>query len=287
MLKSRIGFMVVAAGIVLSACSHSASEKGVSASLTTAPGGTSPGAQNVLAGAKVPKGQPLTASRQIVYTGHLEVRVTDVVATSDRAETIVDGTAGYLFSQDANLQGHTDETLVFKVPPTQFATVLDRLAALGTPLDKQIGTSDVTDQVVDLEGRLQTATASAARLRALFAGAQNVPDVVAIENDLATRESEVESLQGQLRLVKNQVQLATITLALTTKTPAKKTTTPSFTRALSAGWTAFADTIKVIVATVGATLPFLVVAAAIAAIATAVRRRRRRPSGLDAQGSVV
>jgi hypothetical protein len=287
MLKTRIGFMVVAAGIVLGACSHGASDKGASASLATAPGGNSAASKSVIAGTKVPKGQALTASREIVYTGHLQVRVNDVVAASDRAVTIVGGTGGFLFSQDANLQGHTDETLVFKVPPTQFATALDRLAALGTPLEKQIGTIDVTDQVVDLEGRLRTATASAARLRALFAGAQNVPAIVAIENELATRESEVESLQGQLRLVKNQVQLATITLALTTKTPPHKTTTPSFTRALSTGWTAFVDTAKVIVAVIGTTLPFLLLAAAVAAIVMAVRRRRRRPSGLDAQGSVV
>jgi hypothetical protein len=293
MLKSRIGFMVVAAGIVLGACSHGVGEKGSSAARATqatAPGGSSAGAKNVIAGAKVPEGQPLTASRQIVYTAALQVRVKDVVRASDRAEVIVDGTGGYLFSQDANLQGHTDETLVFKVPPAQFANDLDRLGALGIPLDKRVGTNDVTDQVVDLDGRLQTATASANRLRALFGSATNVRDIVAIENDLTTRESEVESLQGQLRLVKNQVQLATITLSLTTNAPAHKAThksKPSFTRALAAGWSAFVDTVRVTLAVIGATLPFLGFAAVVAAIVMAVRRRRRRPTGLDVRGSVV
>ncbi len=286
MLTKRIGFMVVAAAIVLGACSQGGDKKSGSA-LSGKASGSATGTTGVLAIAKVPKGQPLDASRQIVSTAHLQVRVGDVVAASSRAQAIVDGAGGYLFSQDANLQGHTDETLVFKVPPAQFSGVLDRLGSLGTPLEKQIGTDDVTNQVVDLEGRLHTATASAARLRALFTSATNVPDIVSIENDLATREAEVESLQGQLRLVKSQVQLATVTLALTTKAPHHKTTTPTFTSALSGGWAAFANTAKVTAAVVGATLPFLTFAAAVAAVVVAVRRRRRRPARLDAQSSVV
>jgi hypothetical protein len=291
MLKTRIGFMVVAAAIVLGACSQSGKGGKASSALGAAQtNGNASATTSAITVAKVPKGQALDASRQIVYTAHLQVQVREVEPATTRAETIVDGAGGYLFSQDANLQGLTDETLVFKVPPAQFSRVLDGLGALGTPLEKQIATNDVTSQVVDLEGRLQTATASAARLRALFTSATNVPDVVAIENDLATRESEVESLQGQLRLVKSQVQLATVTLTLTTKAPPArhhKTTLPGFTSALSGGWTAFVNTAKVIAAVVGATLPFLAFAAAVGAVVVAVRRRCRRPAGLDAQGSVV
>jgi hypothetical protein len=289
MLKTRIGFLVFAAAIVLSACSNGggAEKRGSASGATATTNATGVIADATTLKGQPLKGQPLTASRQIVYTAHLQVRVKNVVSASDRAVTIVNGSGGYLFSQDANLQGHTDDTLVFKVPPAQFESVLDRVAALGTPLEKQIATNDVTDQVVDLEGRLQTATASAARLRALFHTATNVPDIVAIENDLATRESQVESLQGQLRLVQNQVQLATISLDLTTKAPPHKTNTPSFSRASTAGWTAFVDTAKVVVAVIGATLPFALFAAAVAAIVAAVRRRRRRPVGLEAQGSVV
>src|SRR5205085_3422827 len=131
----------------------------------------------------------------------LRVRVDGVRVTSSRAESIVDGIGGYLFSQDDNLTDRADASLVFKVPPDRFDATLNRLGALGTPLAKYVNASDVTDQVVDLQGRLKTATASAARLRALLANAANVPDIVVIENDLATRESQVEVLQGQLRVV--------------------------------------------------------------------------------------
>jgi hypothetical protein len=269
----RAGFALLAgAAIALSACSTS--QNGKASSAVTGPA-REQNATGVIAKTALPKGRPLTTPQQIVYTADLHLRVTNVGPASDRATAIVDGSGGYLFSQDANLTGRTDATLVFKVPPARFSRVLDRLAALGTPLAKSINASDVTDQVVDLEGRLKTATASAVRLRALLAAAQNVPDIVAVENELATRESEVESLQGQLRLVRNRVQLATVTLALTTKAPVEKTTIPSFPKALSAGWNAFVNTGKVALAAVGAVLPFLAFTGLAAAIAVTVKRRRR------------
>jgi hypothetical protein len=124
--------------------------------------------------------------------------------------------------------------------------------------------------------RLDTATANATRLRNLIANAVNVRDVVAIERELATRETEVETVEGQLRLVSNRVQLATITLVLTTKAPHKKADIPGFTEALSAGWTGFANTGKVSLAAVGAALPFAVFAGLAAGIVLTLGRRRGR-----------
>jgi hypothetical protein len=271
--------MLVGAALTLTACSQSGSgskaSSGTMADSVTTPttGGQADGATAKSAALK----RPLTTPQQIIYTADLNVRVAKIDPASTLAVSIVTGAGGYLFSQDANLSGRTDSTLVFKVPPAQFFTVLARLAALGTPLQKTVSTTDVTDQVVDLEGRLATATASTNRLRALLANAANVPDIVAVERELTTRESEVETLQGQLRVVKNRVQLATVTLVLTTKVPAakhEKTTIPGFTAALSGGWTAFANTGKVVLAAIGATLPFLALAALAALIAFAVRRRR-------------
>lgn len=265
----RIGFaLLVGAAIALSSCSQGQVEK--ASSKATVQNGAGAAATEVAA-----KRQPLTTPQQIVYTANLHVRVGKVGPAAARAGKIVDEAGGYVFSQDANLSGQADTTLVFKVPPEAFTRVLDRLADLGTPLAKNINADDVTDQVVDLEGRLKTATASATRLRALLANAANVPDIVAIEKELATRESEVESLAGRLRVIRNRVQLATVTLVLTSK-PAPKETAgiPGFTESLSSGWNAFANTGRLALAAVGATLPFTVLVALIAAVVLALRRRR-------------
>ncbi len=273
--------LALGAAITLGACSNGGNT-GASSKAASSATSFSPRASDAIAKSSAPKGQPLSVPREVIYTADLQVRVAQVSPATARAVAIVDGAGGYLFSQDANLTGHTDATLVFKVPPVRFTGVLDRLAALGTPLAKNVNANDVTAQVVDLRGRIKTAGTSVARLRNLLASAQNVPDVVAIENGLTARESELESLQGQLQVVTSQVQLATVTVVLTTNAPQKHhTSIPGFTSALSGGWTAFSSAAKVIVAGIGAVLPFAAFAA-LACGAIVMARRRRRSTRLVA-----
>ena len=153
-----------------------------------------------------------TPGRQVVTNATLGLKAKRVGDVAADATAVVAAAGGYLFSENAAVGSRSDAMLVFKVPPTAFTAVLDQLAELGTRVDQQVTTDDETAQVVDLEGRLAAATASTARLRALYDRAENVPDVVAIEAELVKREGEVETLQGQLRVVQAQVAQATITL---------------------------------------------------------------------------
>jgi hypothetical protein len=107
------------------------------------------------------------------------------------------------------------------------------LGDLGLPLKRESKAQNVTEQVVDIEGRLRTSTASAERLRALMADARSTGDIVSLEGELAKRETEVESLQGQLRVLSSQVDLlgpdssTSTTVEATTVVPEPSTTTTS------------------------------------------------------------
>jgi hypothetical protein len=73
----------------------------------------------------------------------------------------------------------------------------------------------VTERVVDLESRINTAEASVERLRGLLENATNINDIADLENQLLQRETNLETLRGQLRTVQDQVDLATITVTIT------------------------------------------------------------------------
>lgn len=220
---------------------------------------------------------PRVTGQQVISTAQLHVRVDRVGDASERAITIVESIGGSLFSQHTDIASRRDATLVFKVPPAEFQTVLRELGAIGSVRQRQVATEDVTERVVDLDGRLKTASASADRLRSLFDTATDVNAIVAVESALAQREAEIESLQGQLRVLQSQVQLATVELTLTRAVPPPvETHIPGFAAGLAAGWDAFVAALAVSVTAVGAALPFAVTLGALAALAVAVRRRRRR-----------
>jgi hypothetical protein len=113
------------------------------------------------------------------------------------------------------------------------------------------------------------------RLRGLIADAADVPQIVAIEGELARREGELESLTGQLRALRAQVDLATVTLEL--REPSEVSVSddiPGFGGGLEAGLVAFVNVGKGILTATGFALPFAAVLAAVVVPVWWTRRRR-------------
>ncbi len=252
-------------------------------------GGTAEGvdAQEVQAasdGRPLPEqGDPVVGDRRVVYTARLRLRVDDPRASADEAADIADEAGGDLDSQSEDADDEVQLTV--RVPSGTFDQVMDELVTLGTLLDRSVDTEDVTDRVVDLQGRLANARASVERLRALFADAASVDQVVAVEAALSQREAEVEGLAGQLKALEDQADRSTITVTFTREgEPAVNDDIPGFLQGLENGWVAFRDVVAVGVTVIGFVLPFLLIAVPLGLVLRWwVRRQRRnrpeRPAG--------
>jgi Domain of unknown function (DUF4349) len=293
----RIFVGVVVGALLLGACSgsdrdasSSGAGKGADGAAESAP---MPAAADSAGGAKAAPAEaqtfvpdPALAGRDVVTNATIGLQAKRVDAAASDAKAIVAAAGGYLFSENAAAGSRADAMLVFKVPPAAFDAVMDQLDRLGKRVSRQVTTDDVTAQVVDLEGRLASATGSMNRLRALYDRAESVGDVVAVEAELVRRESEVEALQGQLRVVESQVALATITLTVAKLAPAA--TTPAddasgFFAGLEQGWDALLAVTGAAATALGVVLPFLVLAALVGAVTLGIRRRLRlRPTAPSA-----
>jgi Domain of unknown function (DUF4349) len=222
-------------------------------------------------------GQVQDEDRDVIYTADLVVRVSDVEGTTPEAVALAEEAGGLLFQQQSDLEGEQETHLTLKVPPAELNPVLESLGDLGTVVRRDVSAEDVTDQVVDLDGRLQSARASADRLRALLADAASTTALVEIEAELARRESEIESLEGQLRVLNSQVELATINLRLTERSDVEVSDDlPGFVSGLRSGWVALATIALVLVVIVGFLLPLLPVAGVAWWAVRRYQRGRRR-----------
>lgn len=267
-----------------SADSDAVAERSVAA--TDSGAGSAASASN--AAAEVPAAPPL---RLRAVTGELVVRLDRGDRLADarrRATDVVDALGGFVFAQDATFaatpaEGPGTVTLTLKLPPDRFDDAVDQLSDLGTPLRSTVDTTDVTDQVVDLDARIASATASVTRVRALLAEATNLGEVATLEGELTRRETTLEQLVGQRRQTVGAVELSTLTLTLE---PAATTAAgtedgdgwlaslPGFGSALRDGWGAFTSVVRLLAALVGWAAPFLVLAA-VATLAARLRPRRR------------
>ncbi len=144
--------------------------------------------------------------RQLIRTSPLTVRVDDeedVAPTLDAARALAEAMNGSLTPEGPGW-------LLPRIPDAD----LDQLSALGDADDRHVYTRDVTAECDDLEIRPTNAHALQTRLRTLLEQAEGVPDVLAVERELARVTPEVETLEGQLRLLQNQVAFSTVRLTV-------------------------------------------------------------------------
>ena len=267
---------VVLAALMAGACSDNDSgDSSAGGAATTVAGAAADGQ---LAGGQGAPAPAQVAERQVVATAAVRVRVKSVETAAREAVLAVEKAGGYVGQQQVDLEQDPKADIEFRVPPGNLTATLDGLAALGTVIDRSSKTEEVTAKVIDLEGRLKTWQTSADRLRTLVKEGRTTADIVALENELAKRETEIESLQGQLRVLRDQIGLATVKAHLTqvAPPPVKKEAEGrdwlGFLDGLKAGWTALLNTLAFLLTVLGAMLPFSPVIAVL--VWLGLRRRR-------------
>ncbi|MFJ9175601.1 DUF4349 domain-containing protein [Streptomyces sp. NPDC102360] len=256
-----------------------ADDKGAAKSDLGAGGGKSD------AGRQQAQKPPKLTGVHVIRTAHLSVRVKDVPDALDKARTAAEDAGGMVGDETTDRDGHGHERsrVTLRVPQESYEDVLDQLAGSGRLLERNVTAKDVTDQVVDVDSRIKSQRASVARVRELMDRAEKLSDVVTLEGELGTRQSELEALLAQQDSLKDRTSLATITLRLTETSTPPADDDPGFLDALSAGWNAFVTALKWIAIALAAVLPF----AALLGAATFVYLRfiRRNSSPADAPSS--
>jgi outer membrane murein-binding lipoprotein Lpp len=237
--------------------------------------------------------------RSIIYTGSITIRVEDVNIAAARATAIATGAGGFVGGDKRNTSdGSSDATMELRVPAEKFSSVVDQLArTLGKEEQRGISTEDVTEQTVDLDARITVQQARVDSGRQLLAKAKTLNELVMLEREVATRESDLASLQGKKRRLADLTALSTITVVLldpkASVTP-KDDDTPGFLGGLAGGWKALTKSLAVVLTVLGALLPWLLaVGLPLWAIWYAYRRylrRRTRPvvpafAGADVQAA--
>lgn len=226
--------------------------------------------------------------RSLIRTAQLTVRVADVGRAAARVAALTRGADGLVAAEQTSRSGSAatgqSSSYTLRVPPGALDGLLDQLAGLGTLLDRQVNTEDVTAQVVDLDSRLASQRASVERVRALLARAQTVGEVVTVEGQLAQREGDLEAMQARARALDGQVTLATVELLLFGPDASTTGGGRGFLVGLRSGWSAFTNGAAVLVTAAGAVLPFaltlLVVGAGAVTGWRALARRRRKAAAV-------
>ncbi|MFF5226110.1 DUF4349 domain-containing protein [Dactylosporangium sp. NPDC000521] len=153
--------------------------------------------------------------RSIIYAGTMTVRVDNVDDAAAKAIALATAAGGFVGGDNRRSDDRRSTgTLVLRVPAPKFTATLEQLKDLGDEENRTVTAQDVTDQVVDVQARLDNASASVDRIRALLAKATTIGEITSLESELSRRLSDLESLQARKRKLDGLTALSTITLQL-------------------------------------------------------------------------
>lgn len=223
----------------------------------------------------------LAPTQAIVYTADLSMRAGDVVRAAGEAKRIVTAAGGYVSNENAaeNPGTRPSATITFKIPSVRYQSVLDQLASarIGSRRSLRQQADDVTQDVADVASRVRSAQATLASFRKLLDKAESVDDIVRLEQEISSREADLESLQARQKSLSAQTSHATVTLRLegTTATRHGNQRQRGFAGGVSSGWRAFTAFLGGLALVVGWLLPFVSLAALVGLPVLWIWRRRR------------
>ena len=231
----------------------------------------------------LPTGQALVTTAGVtVATSDIRTAVADTLAAAQRNGASV-------FTADVNIGDERDDGsvdgsgfFVVKVPPADLEPLITDLGAtVGRLSGRTQDTTDVTDQLVDLDIRIGVERDVIARFQNLLADATEFQDIVDIERVISERTIALEQLLASQRNLDNRVDLSTLTIQLQYETPATEVvasddSVETIGDAWHAGWDVFVGALFAIGFVLAVAAPFVLTALLVlGAVWIAARRRRR------------
>jgi hypothetical protein len=286
--------LVVLLGVVVAALAlgNRASGDLSSASIASDTAGGSTGS-----GVSALKSQPDSSARQasvttpmtraVISTGQVTLHAKDISHARAEIVRLVASWGGSVANEETTSDNHgqiADSTMTLRVPSNHFDDAMDAFGTLGEVEQRSQKAEDVTTKVIDNDARVRAGERSIQQIESLLSRAERLGDIIAIENDLARRQADLDSLKSQQAWLTDQTSLSTINVYLSR--PAAHTTThetKGFFAGLENGWHAFGTATVAVLTAFGAVLPFALLLALLGVPLWWVVRRR---AGRLSAGSV-
>ena len=104
-----------------------------------------------------------------------------------------------------------------RIPSTRLDEGLAAIRTLGVKVvSENVMGTDVTDQFVDLEARLETLTKTRVKFDQIMASAVQIQDILNVQRELVNLQSQIDSVRGQQKYLEQTAKLSLVTVYLAT-----------------------------------------------------------------------
>ena len=221
---------------------------------------------------------------KIIRTASLTIRTQDYDLSLTNLKSMCEAEGGWIeYSSESthSSSGLRTVRLTLRIPQDALDGYLAGTTDCGRIVSRTEEARDVTASYQDTQAYLDTQLALMDRLLAMVPQAETLPDLLALEKQIADTQYNIDVLTATLADTDRQVAYATVTITLQEETAPALTdaTVPLGERLLSGlrtGWEAILDFAQDMLVFLVAALPFIGVVAALAVILIIIRKAGRR-----------
>ncbi len=226
---------------------------------------------------------------KLIYRADVSAETTDLENAAAELEKMVESCGGYIEASD--FTNYTNNSYIsrsayytIRVPAEQYGVFLENLSGSGicTVTNLSKSTTDVGAEYADTEAHLETCRIKQERLQTLLEQAENMEDIITIENALTDVEYEIEYYSSSLNRYDSLIGFSTISVSLQQVTHETAATGEgslgerihsSFTNGIAGFAEGFQD---FLVDVAGALIPLLIIAAIIAVVVILIVRKVKK-----------
>ena len=162
------------------------------------------------------------AEIRVIRDGRIDLRIQagDFGDKSAEIRRIADDMGGYISSGETHLEeidgvAYAVGWFTLRIPEIRFEDALAQAEGLGDRLGLNVSSQDVSEEYVDLEGRLAYWESQEAFYLRLMDETERVDQLVALQNQMRDVLLQIEAIEGRLRYLDSRTVFSTLTIGLT------------------------------------------------------------------------
>jgi hypothetical protein len=175
-------------------------------------GGSSRGVQNMRGSATmktfdIPK-------QMMIRRASIRFEVKSYDSSRKKITDIIKAGNAYIASErESKNDCQISATVTIRVPESVFDSMIDSLVDQAKNLDERaVNVEDVTEEYIDTDSRLKAKREVEKRYAEILKKAQNVKEILEVEENLGNIREQIESAEGRLKYLSHQVSYSSIDL---------------------------------------------------------------------------
>lgn len=160
--------------------------------------------------------QEKAKNNKIIYNGSLSISTSNIIETEKIVLEKIKTYDGYISNYNKNDNSYI--SIQARIPAKNFQKMLDdEDIAKNNTVDKSMSAEDVTLQYSDTEAELESLKIQEERLLEYLKSANNVSDMMSIENSLQNVRQKIETVVKRLKYLDSYIEYSELNISINTR----------------------------------------------------------------------